>query len=403
MAQEVRRSLTEELTKEEELAKEEEPDALPQDTLPDDGINVDFTAVVKIRYRGVRKTDSSLHYEVLYQRNKGETPRTRNISTQDASCIFEKFIDWRVWVKNTAINQLNMTSKEMLLELEQQELCVDDFVMIPDHVRSGFFPQDDDTYFFSLQYKRYPRDKSFPPKYEVFIVQVGKKGSSNRYWLPVARQYLRCNLALVFPRETVKKAMKNPDKKFPPVPGCSGRSSIAQLEALLPEGAKTEVDVMYTKRANTTTCMVCASASVIHHYGSLTSTASWVRAAVEIYRKGIVLPCDNMLTDSVNHLIQTSFRGQNVRKFRILRHKKGNFYRPLEDTDGKTSEFPIVAKLKGRNKSLSHCVGFCNGLIFDPEYPYALRISRATLDALCGGQGQYLGLYWSKKFVTVSA
>jgi hypothetical protein len=161
----------------------------------------------------------------------------------------------------------------------------------------------------------------------------------------------------------------------------------------LVEGLYTSVPVMYTKRANAATCMACAIASVLFYAGEESHDQKLTSAAGIIYRDGIKLPADSELSSNIHRLVlnalMTCKSGLGVRKDR-----PGGYFDPLKDE----CPLPVFAQLKVRADTMAHCVAFCNGLIFDPEYPFALPISLSNLDAICGGEQHYRGLYWSKRF-----
>jgi hypothetical protein len=213
-------------------------------------------------------------------------------------------------------------------------------------------------------------------------------------YYPVTKKFIRDKKKFGgFSKDLVKEAEHHPgvwksEKKT------TGRSSIS--EGLV--GASfTDIPVMYTKRPKANTCMVTAIASVLFHYGQLSGREICQRAAGIIHHFGIQLSFDSNYNSNVHRLVVSTLRdckcGLIVRKDRV-----GSYFNPLDERDS-THCPPVYGKLKVRGNTMNHCVAFCNGLIFDPEFSYAVAISKHNLDAICGGPGCYQGLYWSKRLV----
>lgn len=153
------------------------------------------------------------------------------------------------------------------------------------------------------------------------------------------------------------------------------------------------VSIAYKQPPGSHTCMVSSFASALHYFG-LKADAATIQSEGEQLK----LVCARELKNYLHQLITRVLKG----RFQLRKDRKGNYYNPLGPLELDCST-PVWAVLKPpEGSSVLHCVTFYDGMIFDPAEEYAMPNNKESLDKICGGQGCYSGLYWSKRLVPVT-
>lgn len=154
-----------------------------------------------------------------------------------------------------------------------------------------------------------------------------------------------------------------------------------------------DVSIAYKQPPGSHTCMVSSIASALHHFG-LEEEAATIQSKGEQLK----LVCAKDLKHNLHELIRRVLKG----RYQLRKDRKGNYYNPLGplELDCPTPVWAVLKPPEG--SSALHCVAFYDGMIFDPAEEYAMPNNKESLDKICGGQGCYSGLHWSKRLVPVS-
>ena len=200
--------------------------------------------------------------------------------------------------------------------------------------------------------------------------------------------------ALTLKAAAVTAAVEKDDKKtkyFRFVPGAKPRTRSSTFNNTKEDGAIfSSIEIVYQQPQGSHTCMVCAMASAMHQMG-LHREAEW------IHTLGTQLAIDISLKSRLHNLINSVLNG----KYQLQKDTfHTGYFDPL--TERAQYPLPVWAALKPPpGNSWVHCVVFYDGLVFDPAETHALPITKDSLDYVCGGPGNYQGLYWTKRLIAV--
>lgn len=221
--------------------------------------------------------------------------------------------------------------------------------------------------------------------------------------IPITTDYVKNKLDKLYPSDILAIIHNNQDVFHDPKGGCGSSKTDQSLVGAF----FTDVPNMFVKRSNATTCVVKAISMAIYRHGENTNDNRLKQAAVRIDNAGIRIRADHTGTTSYMHQVkdlvdkELANTGLTMRKSRF--DDKTNRYDvdPLMDLKyGTKPVLPFVGMVKTKNRGYNHCLAFCNGYLFDPEYSYGMLISKRALDACCGGSGQFDGFFKGYHFIT---
>ena len=175
----------------------------------------------------------------------------------------------------------------------------------------------------------------------------------------------------------------NPGKR-PVRQNSSSNPEVAPIEPTFCPGVK----VTYRQFDDDRLCYLNSFCSALSEFGMKTESRS-------IHALGCAKPSAASTNDYIHRIVEEYFRGNY--QFRRLRDKKKRFD-PLRSR----CKYPTVVKLKQRGSdAYPHCVTFYRNMIFDSSFKKALKKNRNNLDYICGGRGNYVGVWWSKQLKPV--
>ena len=136
-------------------------------------------------------------------------------------------------------------------------------------------------------------------------------------------------------------------------------------------------------------CYSDTAATALEIWGRLHERPELVACANKIHRDGkeIASRGSNHQTALTTDLI-SGIVGDWGYRFSLV-----DTYDPLSNLIG----LPVVLRLKSSG-AYPHCVAIFGNYILDPTEPRAIRLSKDNLDAICGGEGAYVGVAWAREF-----
>ena len=171
------------------------------------------------------------------------------------------------------------------------------------------------------------------------------------------------------------------ERKEPPLQD----KSEAPLE---PEFSNPKCRVVYRQFEGERNCYLTSFTSALHAFGMKQESRI-------IHSLGRSMPVMGQPNDFIHRIVEKHFHGSF--QFKRCRNKKKRFD-PLRSR----CNYPTVVLLKRKGKaSYPHCVAFYKNMIFDSSFSHVLKKNRKNLDYICGGEGQYLGVWWSKQLQPV--
>lgn len=132
----------------------------------------------------------------------------------------------------------------------------------------------------------------------------------------------------------------------------------------------------FQQKQHAFTCCICAISVALYASGLKTY-------AHKVYRIGIKQEVDVTLIDKLHSLLVRLLQPSH-------KVKKHQAFDPLVSP---YRNFPVLAKIKGQ----PHAIAFYKELIFEPSLPFALELSHANLEFICGGR--FPGLEWGRVVV----
>jgi len=168
-------------------------------------------------------------------------------------------------------------------------------------------------------------------------------------------------------------------------PSLQDKTDDAPLE---PEFCNPKYRIVYRQFEGERNCFLTSFTSALHAFGMKTESRI-------LHSLGRSMPVTEHPNDFIHRIVEKHFRG--TFQFRRCRNKKRRFD-PLRSR----CTYPSVVLLKRKGKaSYPHCVAFYKNMIFDSSFSHALKKNRKNLDYICGGEGHYLGVWWSKQLQPV--
>ena len=157
---------------------------------------------------------------------------------------------------------------------------------------------------------------------------------------------------------------------------------------LEPEFCNPKYRIVYRQFEGERNCYLTSFTSALHAFGMKSESRI-------LHSLGRSMPVTEHPNDFIHRIVEKHFRG--TFQFRRCRNKKRRFD-PLRSR----CNYPSVVLLKRKGKaSYPHCVTFYKNMIFDSSFSHALKKTRKNLDYICGGEGHYLGVWWSKQLQPV--
>jgi hypothetical protein len=133
----------------------------------------------------------------------------------------------------------------------------------------------------------------------------------------------------------------------------------------------------------------------IRGLASAIATAGMLSESRELHHQGCLQPVDQRTNDYIHRTVEKYFRG----RFYFKKCRKRNRFNPL----ARCCPHVTVVLLKQKQKdAYPHCVTFYKNWIFDSSFDYALKRTRDNLDYICGGSGNYVGIWWAKQLLPIA-
>ena len=162
------------------------------------------------------------------------------------------------------------------------------------------------------------------------------------------------------------------------------KSVLQDLTSLQPTISVPQTRIVYRQYEGERNCYLTSFASALHAFGMQSDSRI-------IHALGRAMPVTEHPNSFMHRIVEKHFRGSF--QLKKCRDKKNRFD-PLRNR----CTFPTVVLLKQKGKhSYPHCVSFYRNMLFESSLPFALKKTRDNLDYVCGGTGEYLGVWWSKR------
>lgn len=185
-----------------------------------------------------------------------------------------------------------------------------------------------------------------------------------------------------FPWIKVDPGRRSGQSKRPVV----GRPLPEQLVPLHPKYCE-HVRIRYQQVAGEFKCYIGSFASAVAELGLLSESRA-------IHKEGCSKPEFARTNDFIHRVVEKHFRG----KYQFRRCRKKNRFNPLSC---RCPHLTVVLLKQRQKEAYPHCVTFYKDMIFDSSFKFALKRSRDNLDYICGGKGNYVGVWWAKQLLLV--